>query len=136
MRVSLALHIIGIVMWLGGLMIGTSALRVLISTGNTEEISRFGKKLLFGFILPGLGIVTLSGLYQLTTNGVGLYMKQGWFHAKLTFILVLFAATALLYFEIKKIMNKGAASESRIMMVHGMSGAVLLVAVFMTMLGR
>jgi uncharacterized membrane protein len=136
MNISLSLHVIGIVMWLGGLMIGTRVLKYLQEESHRDVQGVIAGKIWFGFIIPGLTVVTFTGLYQFWSRGAAFYMKQGWFHGKLTLLLGLFVATYLMGEEIKKIRSGAEGSSKRIMMVHGLSSLILILIVSLTLIGR
>ncbi len=138
MRYILALHIIGIVMWLGGMMITTRLFKIFRSSsaGADSQWPNALMKLWRGFILPGALIVIVSGILQVLTNGVGYYMQQGWFHAKLTFVVLLVIATAFLGSEIKSYKEGNLEAGKNAMLLHGIAGLALLANVFLTMLGR
>ena len=134
MKISLAFHIIGIVMWMGGLLILTRLMKAFRSGDSCSDQFRASleRRVFLGWVLPGLGLVSISGLYQIFTRGFDFYLKQGWFHAKLTLILVLLAVTYFTWREIAKPSGKTA----KVMAFHGIVGLVLIAITFITMLGR
>lgn len=142
MSISLAFHIVGMIMWLGSLLILTRVLRAFAdapssSLGATGEILRAViKRAWFGFGLGGLAISLASGLYQITVKGMAYYMSQGWFHGKLTFIIVLLVDSFLVHKSVISVCNGGGVSRKMIGMLHGLAGLSLIVIVFLTMIGR
>ncbi len=133
MRFSLALHIIGVVFWLGGLILLPRLMKLALQSGTSSaQLKPIGKRAFFGYLLPGAIITVVSGLYQLFSLGASLYFKQGWFHTKLTFVVVLLIATALLWIELRREQLRGG----RLMMIHGIGAAMLLIVVFLTFLSR
>lgn len=91
---------------------------------------------MLGYLLPGALITTISGLYQISINGAAYYFKQGWFHGKLTGVIVLFIATGLLFAEVRRVSQGLDVRTARLAMVHGIAGLSFLANVFLTILMR
>ena len=90
-----------------------------------------------GYVLPGAVVTVVTGLYQiLNGGGFAFYFAQGWFHSKVTLILLMLGATVL--FGIKtKAMGRGATVSKGVMMaIHGIAGLMLIGGVLLTVLGR
>lgn len=86
----------------------------------------------WGFVVGGMVVVILTGLHQLTSGGIGLYMKQGWFHTKLTLVIVLIVVTAVVGNE-TAITKKGLpVSRKRMLVCHAITGMILVLAVLLT----
>jgi len=138
MKVSLALHLIGIVFWLGSLIVLTR----LLSLGSdvvpkiNDDLKRLSGKVFWGFSVGGLVLSTITGLYQITSSGVGYYMKQGWFHGKLTLVILLYGVTVVTAVQVKKFQFGAALSRKTVGILHGSSSLILVIAVFLTILGR
>ena len=138
MRISLALHIIGIVFWLGGLILLPRVMK------GVEGIPQPGaslpmqlKRVFFGFVLGGFGLSLVSGVYQFFLGGgFAVYMKHGWFHGKLTLVAVLLAATLFLAMEIKKGARGEAYNQGRLLAIHAASASSLFIIVFLTFMLR
>ena len=126
----LSIHIIAFIMWTGSLLISSRIIALSAKNNQIDTIKTWSKKIVFGWMLPGMVISILTGLYQLTYKGVGFYMKQGWFHGKLTLIVLLIVISIML---IKFISNP--KQDSKIpMVIHGVSGLSMFLIVFMTMI--
>ena len=137
MKISLAFHIVGMVMWVGGLMILTRVLKVFSDElGDSRSLAAMVQGLYKGFVLPGLLVAIVSGLYQLTSMGIGVYMKQGWFHGKLTLVVVLLVVTFFVGGEVHKVQRAQKLSAARLIALHALSSVALLGIVFLTILGR
>lgn len=137
MRLSLAFHVIGIIFWVGALMIIPTFLRsVKKGVDPQAKIVSASRSALMGYLLPGALITTISGLYQISMNGAAYYFKQGWFHGKLTGVIVLFIATGLLFAEIRRLSQGLDVRSSRLSMIHGIAGLAFLANVFLTILMR
>lgn len=130
LNTSILLHILGIVMWLGSLMICSRIMALLVKNG-ADQSNVWQKKLLFGWLIPGLAITLLTGLYQASATGFAYYFKQGWFHAKLTLVVILIAASILF---VKQIISANYSFKS-LMIVHGVSALCLLLIIAFTIFG-
>ena len=118
-------------------MILTRVLAIFSRAGSVAECDRVvARKLFLGFIVSGMILTTLSGVFQLFYRGIGFYMSQGWFHTKLTLVLILFGVTLVTFFLVQKYQRGEALSLSKINMLHGLTGLALVAIVFLTMLGR
>ena len=135
-KISIALHIIGIVMWAGGLMIVTRFLKIFTNAGDgSAALSAMVHRVFHGYVLGGSVIALLTGLYQLFYRGLGFYFAQGWFHGKLTLIVLLIVVTALTFADVNKVKSGVTLSRGRIGAMHGLTGLALLGIVFVTILG-
>ncbi len=134
---SFAFHIIGIVMWVGGLMMTTRMLVLAAAGGVAPSIlSPMARRMWLGFIIPGLVIVTLSGLHQWTSGGFAHYMSQGWFHGKITLVLALYVITFLYGSCVVKLAKGESISKGKLMAIHGSAGLILVVVTLLTFLSR
>ena len=95
MEISLALHIVGIVFWIGGLLFLTKTLKFDLS--RNPDLAVLNRKLLFGWLLPGIIITLVTGIYQFLQVGAAVLMKQGWFHGKLTLVVLLLLASGYVF---------------------------------------
>ena len=132
LNISLALHIIGIVMWTGSLIVASRIIALGVNSAN-DNSAAWLKKIFFGWTLSGLALVTLTGFYQLMVGGgPAVYFKQGWFHGKITLVIVLYIVTFLFAGFLKQAQKKSSTA----MMIHGLTGLCLILIVFLTFLGR
>lgn len=139
MQLSLAFHIIGILFWVSGLMVVSGLIRYFES--RTEEKSgpsyqALTKKYWFGMVIPGLLISVVTGIYQFMIMGADYYMKQGWFHGKLTLIVVLLVVTGIVGNGVSTVRRGEVVPAKKFGMLHGVVGTVLLLIVFLTYMGR
>lgn len=134
MNVSLAFHIIGIVFWVGGLLVVTRFMRLFCpnAEGATSALAGTIRKNWYLYVIHGLLFTVLSGFYQLMLGGVAVYMKQGWFHGKLTLIIVLLLTTALAGAELRKIGHGEKTSPSRLRLIQIVSAISFVAIIFMT----
>jgi protoporphyrinogen IX oxidase len=134
MKISIAFHIIGIVFWLGGLLVLSRVMKGLVLSGiDKAGYAPIVKRVFYGFVLPGFIISLISGTFQILANGgFGVYVAQGWFHGKLTFVVVLLIVTFLLGREISKLSAGNGVSTRALGMIHGITSLALIVIVFLT----
>ena len=138
MRISLAFHIVGLVLWVGGLIILPRIMKGFAGGGaTTGEAQAMIPRVFFGYIVPGFAIAIVTGLYQFFEGGgASVYMKQGWFHGKLTFIILLVIATVLLATEVSKTKSGGVLSKGKLGAIHGIAAGSLILITLLTLVGR
>ena len=141
MSFVLAFHVVGAAMWLIGAMIVTRLLKIYLepnaaSTALTSAI----RIIFFGFVVAGLALSLCSGMLQLLSyrgaDSLVIYMKQGWFHAKLTLVLVMLIVTAVIWQGVNKIARGEVVSRARLTLLHILCGTSLLAIVTLTLVGR
>ncbi len=139
MQLSLAFHIIGILFWISGLMVVTGLIRYFESNTEAKSGPTYGaltKKYWFGMVIPGLIIALTTGVYQMLLMGIGYYMKQGWFHGKLTMIIILLVVSLIVGNGVSTVRRGESVPAKRFGMLHGVVGSMLLLIVFLTYMGR
>ncbi|HVA00285.1 MAG TPA: CopD family protein [Terriglobia bacterium] len=88
---TLVFHVLGIVFWLGGLLVVTHLLAAdteAVSDETRQTLGRLEAKLFNGIIHPGAAIVILSGLVLLMTNP-RYYFDASWLRVKLIMVAAL-----------------------------------------------
>ncbi len=137
MQLSLGFHIIGMVLWLGGLVMIPRIMKGLIDNkGDLAVVGPTLKRAYFGFTVSGMVLALITGIIQFFIGGgASHYMKQGWFHGKLTFLIVLLVVTVILGGEIAK-MGSAPLKSGKLLALHIVSASALIIIVLMTMLGR
>lgn len=132
MNYSIAFHVIGICFWMGGLLILTRVMAV--NDGASQTLAKSVKRLWLGYALPGFILVLLSGLYQLNYRGFAYYFGpgQGWFHMKLTAVIVLAIITGLVWREVSRFQAGGVPNKKLLGALHGISALLLVLLVFLT----
>lgn len=128
MQVVLMFHVLGMVLWMGGLMNLTRM--VSFHVGEEPEVQKrlhYIENRIFKFVtLPGLGISLVSGLYMLSNN-MGYYMKQPWMHGKLLFVVIMLAITAVLQGKLNELAtNHEKQSAKSFKIAHGLTGLMLI----------
>jgi len=126
-------HVLGVVIYVGGLMALTRLLGHAVrfeSEGSRTDAYRTFKRMHKFANWGGLGLMVLAGLALLVWDPAGkAYMKQGYFHMKLTAIIVLFVGDFLFTRKLFRLEGAGpqpGATFFRIL--HGVVGLALLVA--------
>lgn len=138
-QISLGFHIIGIVLWIGGLMVTSGLIRYFEKSDAAKSgpaYTALTKKYFFAMVLPGMILALLSGTYQLLTNGVSYYMQQGWFHGKLTLVILLLVTTLSVWFGVQRVQRGEVVNGKKYGMIHGVIGTLFLLIVFLTYVGR
>jgi putative membrane protein len=138
MKISLALHLIGVVMSLGGVLFISRFMALALNDSGLIE-SKFANAIARSYkiwAVWGLGLLLVTGLYQIFYMGIAYYMKQGWFHTKLLFILGLIALVFFLGRACQRAVAGEHLAKGTLMAIHGSAGLVLLFSVFLTLLGR
>jgi uncharacterized membrane protein len=138
MSLSLAFHVIALVMCFGSLLVISRVMAIAVSNSNSSSVIDY-KALLKTFKIwsfGGLIILFASGIYQLLNKGIKFYMSQGWFHTKLLLIIFLCFQVFYLYKIIKSVSEGYDVGKGKFMMIHGTAGLVLILGVLLTFLGR
>ena len=125
MQYIIVFHIIGFILWLGGLFAFNYLMTFATEKEAPLEISTSMSAILYRFVLTGALITAITGLYQLFFNGLGLYLSQGWFHGKLFFILVLIASSIYAFVVYYKTVNGNTVKRSSKLILHILSGVSL-----------
>lgn len=135
--ISMVFHLLGVIFWMAGLLSLTRTLKGFSESESFREPwTRFAETTWKGFVLGGLGLALASGLYQLLERGIGFYMKQGWFHGKLTFVLVLLMITVALVPEMKKIERRQPIAQKKMAAFHGLVSLSIVAILCFTYLMR
>lgn len=88
---TLVFHILGLLFWIGGLLIATQMLAQHareISPEARQALGRMEKKLLRSMANPGALLTIITGMILIFTNP-SYYLHAGWLHAKLALVAVL-----------------------------------------------
>ncbi len=137
MKISLAFHVIGFVMWGGGMMLLTRILNIFTEQYSTDSKSvQIVRKITFGWVLPGFALSLITGLFQVFYRGAGFYMQQGWFHGKLTLLIVFIVVTVVTLVTVRSLNEGAILSRARLGALHGISSLCVFGIILLTMLGR
>jgi len=141
-QISLSIHILGIVFWVGGLVCLSRVLRVYTTHENLSSSLGQGdlyaavKALWKGFVLGGMVVVLVTGVANVVSGAGSVYFQQGWFHTKLTLVVLLFGLTVFLSQQMARLGRGEVLKRAHLGIIHGVSSAVLLAILLITYLGR
>ena len=131
----LALHIFGVIFWMGGLLMITSLLaRVPEEVGLPKERFLGAARGLFeSTINLGAAITIMLGLLLAILDPS--VLRYGWFHTKLLLVAILLFYHVRFYRRIKFLENNPSQSSSReFRVIHGMVSALLIAILVLTVL--
>jgi putative membrane protein len=98
----LVFHLIGLVFWLGSLLVVTHVLAVHSeepSTAARATLGRLEMKLLRGLAHPGAALMVITGTILIGEKPA--YLREHWLHAKLVLVALLFVLDLRVYFRTK-----------------------------------
>jgi putative membrane protein len=96
----LVFHLIGLVFWLGSLLVVTHVLAVHSEEPSPEARATLGRlemKLFKGLAHPGAALMVITGAILIGENPH--YLREFWLHAKLLLVAVLIALDLRVYFR-------------------------------------
>lgn len=128
MKYAFIFHVLGLVFLFAGLLFGTKLLKISATETPSPSLMILAKKNVFAYIIPGVLLMVLSGLHQLYSGGISIYMKQGWMHAKLTLIVVLLWSSIMVAIRLISL-SKGQGSDAKFATMHHAIAATLLVLI-------
>lgn len=83
------IHIISVILWFSSLVALSQIVRLLLKhnsdTNIKESLIKYGKANYFGFAVPAMLLVLITGILNIIQNP--LFLKQGWMHVKLTLVI-------------------------------------------------
>lgn len=88
---TLVVHIVGLVFWIGGLLVATSMLAQHAQQSTSEARQALGAvemRLLKAMANPGAFLSVITGIVLILTNS-SYYLRAGWLHAKLVLVVIL-----------------------------------------------
>lgn len=131
----LALHIFGVIFWMGGLLMVTSLLaRVPEEVGLPKERFLGAARGLFeSTVNLGAAISIILGLLLIMLNPA--VLRHGWLHAKLLLVAILLFYHVRFYRRIKFLENNPSQSSAReFRVIHGMVSALLIAILVLTVI--
>lgn len=127
---SVSVHFLGLLFWMSGLLSIAVLGKIAVQENSGKYFASAFRKLTFGFMLPGILLVILSGLYQVFGTSAGpVYLKQGWLHAKLTIVFVMLGLSLWLPQLTAKLSRGEQVSATPFRVTHGIVGLGLLVII-------
>lgn len=131
----LALHIFGVIFWMGGLLMVTSLLaRVPEEVGLPKERFLGAARGLFeSTVNLGAAMSIILGLVLIIMDPS--VLRHGWLHAKLLLVAILLFYHVRFYRRIKFLENNPSQSSSReFRVIHGMVSALLIAILVLTVI--
>ena len=118
---TLVFHLIGLVFWLGSLLVVTRVLAIHVDEHSAEAraaLTRVESKLLKGFAHPGAAIMVITGFLLVAEDPT--YLREHWLHAKLLLVIILVALDLRVTFR-AKVFQDGTSEMTRgeCMALHG-----------------
>ena len=128
---ALAAHLIGVIFWLGGVVVAASIAATAASEGGAGEgtAMRAARKAVIFWATPGMLLAWAGGLTVLIPDFTTLYAAAGWMHAKLTFLVVLTAVTGVFTGRLRRAAMGTKSASSGLMNALGLILAVGAVVV-------
>ena len=118
---TLVFHIIGLVFWLGSLLVVTHVLAMHSEEPSPEGRAALGRleiRLFKGMTHPGAALMVITGSILLIMNPA--FLHQLWLHLKLGLVIVLIALDLRTYFRAKAFVAGRIQMRRReCMMLHG-----------------
>ena len=131
----LALHIFGVIFWMGGLLMIASLLsRVPEEVGLPKErILGAARSLFESMINLGAAMSIILGLLLIMMDPS--VLRHGWLHAKLLMVALLLFYHVRFYRRIKFLENNPSQSSRReFRVIHGMVSALLIAILMLTVI--
>mgnify|MGYP002623279849 CR=1 FL=1 len=131
-------HVLGMVVYVGGFLTLTRLMGRAVayeSAQSRADAYRTFRRMHKFVDWGGFGIMLVSGVWLLVADPAGkAYMKQGYFHMKLTFVLLLVGLDVYLSMKLFRLDPRAAQPKpSTFKVIHGAAGLALvavLIAVF------
>jgi putative membrane protein len=125
---TLVFHIIGLVFWLGSLLVVTRILAMHTEETSPEAraaLTRVETRLFKGFAHPGAAIMVITGIILVSQDPH--YLRQSWLHAKLLLVLILIVLDLRVYFRARAFQSgKIQMSRGECMAMHGVIALVFV----------
>ena len=133
---TLVFHIVGLVFWLGSLLVVTQILAIHTEETSPEARATLGRlesKLLKGLAHPGAAIMVITGfiLVSLDPN----YLREHWLHGKLLLVVILAALDLRLTFRARAFQEGNIElSRRECMVLHGAISLVFLAILILVLI--
>jgi len=134
-----AFHIIGLILWMGGLFQLARHLAYhadLPADERPDSLADWESSTYYFTVLPGLLLALGTGLYAMVSTGFGHYLDAdgAWgatFHAKLLAVVILLGADQFVHFKMRSLHESGDGGRGPFMAVHGIVGLLFIVTVLL-----
>lgn len=130
-RWALVAHIVGVILWMGGLLIAT---QLLARLGQASEearatLARLARKTLKSVAHPGAAVAVLAGIAMVVIQPA--YLGQAWLHIKFALVVILIALDLLVTVRFRAYEKGGAEIRPRQARLAHASIALLFLAIAM-----
>ena len=105
-----AVHIISILVWMGGLLFSPWVLFYQTRESSSETFTAFGKTVMRGLINPAAVLALVTGVLLIIVTGAGAPGSGVWMHLKIVFILMIGAVHGILS-KHRKLCERGASTK-------------------------
>ena len=123
-------HLLGVVLWMGGLLVVS---RLLAEPAAGERLEPVERRLFGSFIHGGAALVIASGILLILDQPS--VLRQGWLHAKLLVVLGLVAADARLYRRMQALhASPGSVTRTAVLRLHGWIAAGMVTVLALAVL--
>jgi|GEM_PF-2484617 len=138
----LGFHIIGIIMWMGGLFSLTrhAGMHVGLKDAPRPALSLYESKSYFMGSLPGMILTVVTGMILLFGNpaGAGYFLKADGiygttFHTKLLLVVILIVVDQVFLFKLRGLHKNGLGTRKLFMALHGSIGLGFIIIVLLMM---
>lgn len=134
---TLVFHVLGIVFWLGSLLVVTHLLAYDAEAESAEVhevLNRVEAKLFKGIAHPGAIITIISGAILISTNPQ-YYFHAAWLHVKLFLVVILIALDAITYIRARAFhAGRIVLRRKECMMLHGTIALVFIGILIMVLI--
>ena len=135
----LVFHILGLVFWLGGLLIATSILArhtQETSMDARQALGRIEIRLLKAMANPGAVVTVITGILLIATNR-SYYLRATWLHAKLALVVVLIGLHWVVFSKTKSFVAGRIELQRRdCMTLHGVIALIFIGILVLVLPGR
>lgn len=133
---TLVFHILGIVFWMGGLLVVTHVLAYDAESPSVEvheTLGRLEQKLFRGIVHPGAIITIISGIVLISTNAQ-YYLHAVWLHIKLFMVVILIVLDVITFIRARAFhAGKTKLQRRECMSLHGGIALAFIVILVMVL---
>ena len=106
-----AVHIISILVWMGGLLFFPWVLFYQARESSSEALTAFGKTVMRGLINPAAVLALVTGVLLIIATGAGAPGSGAWMHLKIVLILMIGAVHGILS-KHRRLCERGESTKS------------------------